>query len=160
MKTTSVIELSQNALQSNIDFLKDYFSGETRLSSVVKGNAYGHGIEEFVPMAELCGVNHFSVFSADEAERVYKCKSRNTDIMIMGWVDDDELEWAIRNKVAFYVFELDRLIASVNIARKLNIPAKIHIEVETGMNRTGFKQKTLHRVADVMVNNKDVLIFQ
>ncbi|MDZ7743942.1 MAG: alanine racemase [Bacteroidota bacterium] len=160
MKTTSVIELSQKALQNNIDFLKDYFNGEVRFSSVVKGNAYGHGIEEYVPMAEICGVDHFSVFSADEAYRVFKCKSANTDIMIMGWVDDEDLEWAISNRVAFYVFEMDRLNAALNIARKLQVPAKLHVEVETGMNRTGFKQKTLPEVAATLKKNQDYLIFQ
>ena len=69
MSKTSVIKLSQQALQNNIDFLKTHMAG-VKISSVVKGNAYGHSIRHFVPMAEECGIDHFSVFSGDEAREV------------------------------------------------------------------------------------------
>lgn len=160
MKTTSVIELSKEALESNINFLREYLNGEVILSSVVKGNAYGHGIDEFVPLAEQAGINHFSVFSVDEAYKVCKKKSRESRVMIMGWVDDDALEWVINNNIEFYVFEINRLIASLEVARRLEKPARVHIEVETGMNRTGFKQKTLAKVADYLRQNPEYLIFE
>ena len=84
---SSVIELDKTALKNNITFLKKYFGNKTRFSSVVKGNAYGHGIEHFVPIAEEAGVDHFSVFSVNEAARVFKVASKSTDIMIMGWIE-------------------------------------------------------------------------
>ena len=62
MHTNSVIEINQKALQNNIDFLQKLYGKKVILSSVVKGNAYGHGIPEFVQTAFQCGVTHFSVF--------------------------------------------------------------------------------------------------
>ena len=56
MFQTSRIELSRGALAKNIRFLKKQLQPETVFSSVIKGNAYGHGIECFVPLAERCGV--------------------------------------------------------------------------------------------------------
>jgi alanine racemase len=41
MHTNSQIEINQKALQNNIDFLRKTFGKKIRLSSVVKGNAYG-----------------------------------------------------------------------------------------------------------------------
>ena len=41
--------------------------GGARLCSVVKGNAYGHGLDPFVPLAMEAGVDYFGVYSADEA---------------------------------------------------------------------------------------------
>ena len=60
---SSVIEISRSALKHNYQFI-DEILGETTISSVVKGNAYGHGLEEFVPLAESAGVDRFAVFSA------------------------------------------------------------------------------------------------
>ena len=74
MLSTSVIELKRSALENNIEFIRGHISERSKISSVVKGNAYGHGIKEFVCLAEGQGINHFSVFSADEAEEVFKCK--------------------------------------------------------------------------------------
>ncbi|MEJ2617538.1 MAG: alanine racemase [Ignavibacteriaceae bacterium] len=57
MFSTSVIEISKDSLQHNINFLKKQMGKKVKISSVVKGNAYGHGIKEFVPLAEECGQN-------------------------------------------------------------------------------------------------------
>ncbi|MCB0578786.1 MAG: alanine racemase, partial [Phaeodactylibacter sp.] len=98
MLTTSKIEISKRALENNLRFLKKQMGDEVLVSSVVKGHAYGHSIEKFVPLAEACGVQHFSVFDASEAYRVKMAASNpQTDIMIMGMIDGSQLEWAIEN---------------------------------------------------------------
>ena len=72
MHPSSHIELSQSALENNISFIKSML-GSTQLSSVVKGNAYGHGIDIFCQMLYKTGVRHYSVFSANEAQAVLAC---------------------------------------------------------------------------------------
>ena len=68
MFDTSIIEISKSALQNNLNFLRKILGKRVIISSVIKGNAYGHNIEAFVPIAEDCGQKHFSVYSADEAQ--------------------------------------------------------------------------------------------
>ncbi|MDQ3193249.1 MAG: alanine racemase [Bacteroidota bacterium] len=147
----SVIELSRKALQNNIDFIRERIGKKVVFSSVIKGNAYGHGIEQFVPMAIEAGVNHFSVFSADEAQRVVNIVgNKKVTIMIMGLIDNDSLEWAIRNKIEFFVFDLDRLKKAAETAASVNKKAIIHLEFETGMNRTGFNQTQLTKAINIL----------
>jgi len=154
MAGTSHIEINQSALIHNLTFLQNYLGKDVKISSVIKANAYGHGIEQFVPIAESAGVNHFSVFSGDEAQRVFKIKKDSTDLMVMGWMNDEELEWAVKNGVEFFVFELEKLEAALAYAQQYNTRAIIHLEVETGMNRTGFSQQTLHRVVKIITSNE------
>ncbi len=130
---------------------------KVKISSVVKGNAYGHGIKEFVPLAEECGLDHFSVYSADEALDVYKYSNDRSDIMIMGMVENEELEWAINTGVEFYVFDIARLKKAIEFALRLKRIAKIHIEIETGMNRTGFAKEDIPLVIKIIKENKDIL---
>lgn len=160
MHTNSVIEIKQSALQNNLDFLKKMFGKKVVISSVVKGNAYGHGITEFVRMAFTCGVGHFSVFDAHEARAVKKELDDNVEIMIMGYIADSDISWAIQNNVSFYVFDKIRLQKTIKIAKQLKLKAIIHIEVETGMHRTGFDQKELAWVVKTIRENSDILIFQ
>jgi alanine racemase len=155
MAATSVIEINRSALIHNLTFLQNYLGSETKISSVVKANAYGHGIEQFIPIAESAGINHFAVFSGDEAKRVNEIKQDSTDIMVMGWMNHEELEWAVENGIEFFVFEQEKLEEALEFAKKYNTKAIIHIEVETGMNRTGFSQKALHKVVKVINNNQD-----
>jgi len=87
----SFIEISKSALENNLKYLRKRIGDDVVFSSVIKGNAYGHGIEHFLPIAEECGVNHFSVYSAHEALRAYRCKqNKDTHIMIMGIIYNDE----------------------------------------------------------------------
>ena len=124
-------------------------------SSVVKGNAYGHGIATYCPIAYDCGVRHFSVADAHEAASILDVLPyQDLTIMIMGMIENDELDWAISHHVEFYVFEKDRLLDAIEKARQLNIPAKIHLEVETGMNRTGFDIKTLSSIFELLKTHR------
>lgn len=153
MFSTSIIELSRSALRKNYRFLRKITGRNTLLSSVIKGNAYGHGIEIFVPLAESCGIRHFSVFSADEAIRVVKVRTQPSLIMIMGALDNIELEWTIENDISFYVFGLDRMEAALLAAKRVNKPAKIHIELETGLNRMGLSGESLDRTIELIKDN-------
>jgi alanine racemase len=160
MHTNSVIEINQKALQNNIDFLRKIFGKKIILSSVVKGNAYGHGIPEFVKMAFESGISHFSVFDADEARAVRKELQNNVDVMIMGFVSDEDISWCIENDISFYVFDKIRLQKTIKLAQKLPKKARIHIEIETGMNRTGFEKNELSWVAKMIREHPAVLIFE
>lgn len=159
MHTNSHIEISQKALQNNIDFLKKTFGKKTILSSVVKGNAYGHGIPEFCRAAFDCGVTHFSVFDADEARAVHNELGNKVEIMIMGFLNDEDIVWAIQNQISFFVFDKIRIHKTVQKAKKLAKKALIHIEIETGMNRTGFDKAELSWVAKTLNENSEFLTF-
>jgi len=160
MLHTSFIELEKNALNNNIRFIKDRLDPVVRYSMVVKANAYGHGIEELLPAIEECGVTHFSVFSVAEAMRVHKAKHEKCEVMIMGWVDDDYLQWAISHDVSFFVFTPERLKAAIEQASKMEKKARIHLELETGMHRTGFCADQLPEAFELLQNNKENLVLE
>ncbi len=157
MKSNSTLELSAAALRSNISFLRTMLGEECILSSVVKGNAYGHGIEVYTPLALKSGIKHFSVFNAVEAERVLRATEGQAEIMIMGLIDNADLEWAIVNNISFFVFDFERLQATLATAKRLKRAARIHIELETGFNRTGFGRNDLQAVADLILQNGEHL---
>lgn len=143
VRHASCIELSEAALCSNLRFLRKQLGSTVELMSVVKANAYGHGLQTYAPLAERCGVRHFGVFAATEAEVLLRCKRPDTAVTILGAIDNDDLPWAVENGVAFYVFNRHRLAGAVRAARKVGRPARIHVELETGLNRTGFNARSL-----------------
>lgn len=158
MFQTSYIELSESAVKNNIDFIQNFLGDGVTFSSVIKGNAYGHGISNYCPLAHKCGVRHFSVFSAYEALSVTEAlPNHEYTVMIMGQIENEELAWAIEHGVEFYVFEQDRLDAAITTAKSMGKKALIHVELETGMNRTGFPQKEITRVFNHIQANLDYI---
>lgn len=160
MHTNSVIELNSDSYQNNLLFLKKMYGKNIIFSSVVKGNAYGHGIEEFVTMAYKSGVTHFSVFDAAEAQLISKKLPEKITILIMGFVPDEWMEWVILNKIEFFVFEKKRLELALKISKKLNKKAIIHVEVETGMNRTGFVLNELNDLISLLKKEENYIEFK
>ena len=155
MNDSSIITLNEKSVSNNIHFLKKKLGSKVKISSVVKSNAYGHGIEQIVPLLNKEGIDHFAVFDFHEAIRVSRSLLNPSSIMIMGWVSDSSLPKAIEKGFEFYVFSPERLTAAVRIAKKLKRKARIHLEVETGMNRSGLSIKELHYAIDLIRDNAD-----
>lgn len=155
MRPSSWIELDEDRLRRNLRFLRRAMGKGPTFCSVVKGNAYGHGIAEFVPMAERSGVRQFAVFGAQEAFEVLSVASRRSQVMIMGQLDAADVLWAVENGVSFFVFDLSRLDVALRAARKVGRPARVHLEVETGLHRTGLTERGLRAAMRRMATRAD-----
>jgi alanine racemase len=157
VRHSSRIELSLSALKKNIRFIREKTGSDVIFSSVVKANAFGHGIDPFVPMAEKCGIRHFAVASSYEAYEVLKARKTGSHVMIMGILYDSDLEWVIENEVEFFVYDLQRLERARDVARKLGKIAVIHLEIETGGNRTGLPENELGKAVRFISRNKEFI---
>tara|TARA_R110001583_G_scaffold48908_3_gene153069 strand:- start:1404 stop:2552 length:1149 start_codon:yes stop_codon:yes gene_type:complete len=153
----SVIQISKSALKNNIDLIKSLIDKSVTLSSVVKGNAYGHSIIKMVPLLQELNVNHFSVYSSFEAKQVFKVAKKDFTILIMGDISSSDEDWIINNSIEFFVFNISRLEKMLSKAKKIKKLLTIHIEIETGMNRTGFNQKDWIEVIQLVNANKDFI---
>lgn len=157
MKETSVIEISKSALEKNIGFIRALIGPDTQLISVIKGNAYGHGIETFLPIAVDCGVDAFAVFSAFEAGEVLRTGLPFRQLIVMGAVSDEDLPILIDEGVEFFVFHFYRLEKIAQEAKKKGKRVKIHVEIETGLNRTGFERSEWGRLVEFLIEQKAFL---
>ena len=157
MLATSTLEISAKAYRQNISYIRSEIGPDPVISAVVKGNAYGHGIPQIVEIAEKAGIRHFSTFSSDEALEVFQHSKKRSEIMILGMLYLEELEALIRKEISFYVFDFDRLKAAIAISKNIQMPAKIHIEVETGFHRTGFEWKDRVELATILLENRKAI---
>jgi alanine racemase len=156
--TSSHIELSSEMFTKNLKFIRSRISSGAQLSAVIKGNAYGHGIDTFVPMAEREGIKHFSVYGIEEAFRFHEVSSTESMLMIMGFISKGHLPWVIRNGYEFFVYDLRQLKAAIDAAIFTGEPAKVHIEMETGMNRTGIDAGGFKELVALLKENAEHLI--
>lgn len=151
----SLITLNENAVENNITFLKKKLGEKVKISAVVKANAYGHGIEEIIPVFEKYGIEHYSVFYYSEAIRVLNSLSKPATIMVMGWLSEESIRDAIEKRIEFFVFNIERLNSAIKYAKELNIKARIHLEAETGMNRSGLNIDELNKAIAIIKENRD-----
>jgi alanine racemase len=154
IRHSSRIELSRAAFRNNLSFLRERIGPHPTLSLVVKANAYGHGITPIVRLAQSSGLHHFSVASSLEASIVHAAMSQDGTIMIMGILYDEDLPWVVENDIEFFVYDLERLQHAANVGREVGKQARIHLEIETGGNRTGLPLTDLSEALRIFQRNR------
>lgn len=157
MNETSIITLNENSVRNNVSFLQKKMGKKVKISAVVKANAYGHGIEQIVPLFENAGIDHFSVFDYYEALRVKKSLKGDATIMIMGWIDEKNIQDAVKSGFEFFVFDMERLKIALLASRKLKKQARVHLEAETGMNRSGLHYDEMKKAVAIIKENPENL---
>lgn len=147
---SSTIEIDREAIANNIGFIRNLLNEKTKLSSVIKGNAYGHGIRQMVPELEHLGVDHFSVFSSFEAKIAHRYTRKNASIMIMGDISKADISWVVRNQIEFFVYNINVFEKLLEEAKSQGKKLCPHIEIETGMNRHGLEERHFDPVIKLM----------
>lgn len=131
LKTWCNIDLDAIAHNYNLTKKKTH----SRVICVIKANAYGHGA---IPVAERLmaeGCDYFAVSSIEEAMELRNA-SIGCNILVLGYILPEKIEEAVENDISFACASLEfaKLLCSKEFKKK----AKIHIKLNTGMNRTGF----------------------
>ena len=157
MIENSLITLNENAVENNIAFLRKKLGDKVKISAVVKANAYGHGIEQIVPLFEKYSIDHYSTFYYSEAVRVFDSLSKPATIMVMGWLCENSIRESISRGIEFFVFNIERLNIAIKHAKELNLKAKIHLEAETGMNRSGLNIDELENAIAIIKENSEYI---
>jgi alanine racemase len=120
-------------LRHNLNCLRTT-SPDARLWAVVKANAYGHGIERV--FEALRGADGFALLDLAEAQRVRDLGWRGPILLLEGAFELRDLELCSRLDLWHTVHcetQIDMLAA-----HKTNVPHRVFLKMNTGMNRLGF----------------------
>ena len=148
-------EISVSAIRNNYRLVKDRLPEGTKQMCVVKANAYGHGADIVVRTLTEEGADFFAVSSAAEALAVRALT--DADILILGYVTPDEVVPLLQSNVILAVYSgdyagiLSARIASAKASGELPSGAKlrIHVKLDTGMNRLGFSPEETEAAENV-----------
>ena len=139
------IEVSKANLLHNFSQLKQTVKPGTIIVSVVKGNAYGHGITETVQILKDV-TDWFGVISIEDirAVRAYSDKP----VMVLGYLADEDLEEAVKLDTIFDVYSIDRLERLNSIGLKCNKNIAVHLKIDALLGRQGFLVSELKQVLE------------
>lgn len=147
-KTEAHISLGN--LARNYRAVRALIGEEKRICCVVKADAYGHGAWECVRRLAAEGADFFAVSSVGEAEEVRLALSEYGDkigILILGYTLPSDTDLLIRYHISQNVFSesyAQQLAEALRGYRRTGaVPPEeklsVHIKIDTGMNRLGFR---------------------
>lgn len=133
MKSNVIIDL--NNIGHNAKVITNTFKDYKNYMAVLKSNAYGHGMKIVNKVIEN-GFNYIAVFSLDEALEVRKY-NKEVPVLLLCPVSLEDLDIVKTNNFTITVHDIDYLRELL----KLDYKIKIHLKLDTGLNRLGFKDK-------------------
>ncbi|MEK7547181.1 MAG: alanine racemase [Patescibacteria group bacterium] len=139
------IELNAGACGRNIKSFRKLIKPKTKLWSVVKSNAYGHGLPVFPELADKFGVDGFCVDSLVEGLRLRK-EGIKKPILVLGFTLPQRLEEAAANDITVTISNQESLKALRRAKRK----PFYHLKIDTGMNRQGFYPEDVPKISEHM----------
>lgn len=122
------------ALRHNLQRVHDA-TPDARIWAVVKANAYGHGIEH--AFEALRSADGFALLDLSEAQRLRALDWRGPILLLEGCFEARELELCSRLGL-WHVIHCNEQIDML-AAHKTQLPHRIFLKMNTGMNRLGFK---------------------
>src|SRR3989344_4603897 len=102
----SFVELSKNNLVFNLRQFRRLAKRGTKFAIVVKGNAYGHGQNEIVKIAEP-HADYFQVDGIEELEKLRKVSRKK--VLLLGYVQKNDLRKAARLGCILSVFSMEQV---------------------------------------------------
>jgi alanine racemase len=131
------LEINLDYLEFNLRALYDEF--HKPLIPVLKADAYGHGANVLVKVLDTYDfVIAYAVASIDEALILRESTAKR--IIVLGISPDWSIGAALENNIELTVGDLGFALKVNQKAQDLNLKANIHIKIDTGMNRIGFKK--------------------
>lgn len=129
-------DIDLDAIRSNIVTMKNCIPEGKKLLAVIKANAYGHGaIEVAKSLDDLC--DYYGVACVDEALEL-RVAGVKKPILILGETDDSLFGKVVQQDITTTIFTLEQAKSLSEKAGALGKRAKLHIKLDTGMNRIGF----------------------
>jgi len=140
-------------LLDNVGNLRSLCPRHTRFCAVVKANAYGHGITEIVNILKNAKVDAYAVATFYEALHIHPLAGKRP-ILILEPVNPawgvEQLRICAREGFECVLVSMEGLRYIQDILAGTPLTLRVHLEIETGMERCGIEPQLAAQLLDLM----------
>ncbi|MBF6600247.1 MAG: alanine racemase [Dehalococcoidia bacterium] len=139
-------EIDLDALAHNVRTLSA-LAAPARLCAVIKANAYGHGAVAVAATALDAGASSLGVVCVDEGEELRRA-GIEAPVLVLGFSPASEAEKVVDLRLTPTVCSMQTALALSRFASERGIVQKVHVELESGLNRYGLPLEALVAFAE------------
>lgn len=151
-------EIDLSNFKRNVNVVRDLVSSTAEVMAVVKANAYGIGAVPASEAALESGASWLAVATPDEAVELKQALPQS-NILVFGPVTREAAEVLVGLGVSLTVTSVQGFKDAEDAARRSRKQAKIHLKIDTGMGRIGFRPGVeLETALDCMSRSSEVEI--
>jgi alanine racemase 1 len=149
------LEISRRKIEKNLEKIRGI---NENIIYVLKDDAYGLGIENILPILIENGCDYYAVAYIEEAleiKRISREKfSKEVNVMMLNYTEVEDIKIAVENGIELTIYSLfqfreyEKIFSEILEEGKNNI--KIHIKLNTGMNRLGFDGDEIEELCGIL----------
>ena len=154
MYRKTYVEINTTIIENNVKNILKKYNDYKYYIGVVKGNAYGHGMEVAKYLLNS-GINYLAVSTLDEALEIRKKVSNDCPILILQPVDLEYIDICSKENITITISSYDYYLKLKN----MNIDnLKVHIKIDSGMNRLGLNNKEqVNTIYNELINSNNII---
>lgn len=152
------IEVNLDNLAHNIRTIRREIADHTKILSIVKSDGYKFGAVKLVETLIEEGVDYYGVATLSEGISL-RNHYPDIGILILGYTPEYLMESAVENDITVAIYSLESGKQLNEAAKRVGKTCKVHLVVDSGMNRIGFKptEESLDDMVTIMdMENLDV----
>ena len=153
----TILEINLDALVHNLKAFQSLLKPETKTMAMVKAFSYGSGSYEIASTLQFNNVDYLAVAYADEGVELRK-NGITLPIMVMN-PEEAAFDAIVNFNLEPEIYSVSLLKSFIAAVKEANMgEVKIHLELETGMNRLGFEEADLPEVIEIIKENQVIKI--
>lgn len=130
-------KVNLGAIKRNVTSIKNNVEKHALFCAVVKADAYGHGAVMVSRAALSAGADWLAVALPEEA-RELRDNGVTAPILVLGPSSKWQWEVASELNLSMVVASMDCIESAIAVTKGTGVSFKLHVKVDTGMNRVGF----------------------
>lgn len=140
-------EINLDNLAFNFRSVRNFVGESVGFMAVVKADAYGHGAVECSRRLEAEGVDWLAVATLEEGVELRESRI-SKPILVLGGFWPGQEQTLLNHDLTPVIFRIDQARSFAADAFRNGVAARVHVKIDTGMGRLGFRLNEVENVAD------------
>ena len=131
----TLVEVDLNRLAENFQAIRQHVA-PAKVMPILKANAYGHGLVRTAQLMESLRADYIGVAVLEEGI-LLRQNGITMPILILGGILGNQVPGFLKHDLSITASSIDKLCQVDEIATQLGVKAKVHLKIDTGMERIG-----------------------
>lgn len=150
MLRPTVLDVDLSALEHNLRAMRTH-APNSKFLAVLKANAYGHGLVPCARFLEQHGVEYFGVAYLEEGICLRNAGIKAA-ILVFGGILGSQVQDFLAHDLEMTASSVSKLEAIEDVAAREKKVARVHLKIDTGMERVGIHHYNADRLIEAAVS--------
>lgn len=152
----TLVEVDLERLKQNYQAIHQFVT-PARVMPILKANAYGHGLLRVAQLMETLGADYIGVAVLEEGILLRENGIR-MPILVLGGILGNQIPAFLKYDLTITASSIEKLCQVDEIAGQMGVKAKVHLMIDTGMERIGVHHYSAQKLLETTLKCKSVEI--